>query len=46
MDTGYTHEKNVEILISLMKKKGIKKVIASPGTTNVALVASLQKDPF
>ena len=46
MSTAYTIERNVEILISLMKKKGIKKVIASPGTTNIALVASLQNDPY
>ena len=46
MSHAYTHERNVEILISLMKRKGIRKIIASPGTTNVALVASLQKDPF
>ncbi len=46
MANAYTHERNVEILISLMKKKGIRKIIASPGTTNVALVASLQNDPF
>ena len=44
MDKSYTHERNVEILIALMKKKGIRKVVASAGTTNAALVASLQND--
>ncbi len=43
---GYTNEKNTLILISLLKQYGIKKVIASPGTTNVSFVLSLQNDPF
>lgn len=46
MNTHYTNETNTLILISLMKKYGIKKVIASPGTTNIRLVASLQQDPY
>jgi 2-succinyl-5-enolpyruvyl-6-hydroxy-3-cyclohexene-1-carboxylate synthase len=46
MSNYYTDEKNVQIIISLLKKHGIKKVIASPGATNVTFVASLQNDPF
>lgn len=46
MDTFYTNERNVQILISLMKAHGIKKIIASPGTTNIAFVASVQHDQF
>lgn len=46
MNTYYTMEKNIQILISLMKAHGIRKVIASPGTTNICLVASLQQDDF
>lgn len=46
MDTFYTNERNTQILISLMKAHGVRKVIASPGTTNISLVASLQQDPF
>ena len=42
----YTNERNVQMLIYLMKKHGIKKVIASPGTTNITLVASMQNDPW
>lgn len=42
----YTAEKNVQMLVALMKAHGIKKVIASPGTTNITFVASLQNDPF
>lgn len=42
----YTNERNVQMVIYLMKKHGIKKVIASPGTTNITLVASMQNDPW
>ncbi|MDM8293201.1 thiamine pyrophosphate-binding protein [Faecalicoccus pleomorphus] len=43
---NFTDEKNTLMLISLMKKHGIKKVIASPGTTNVAFVATVQQDEY
>jgi 2-succinyl-5-enolpyruvyl-6-hydroxy-3-cyclohexene-1-carboxylate synthase len=46
METKYTNERNVQIVLSLLKAHGIKKVIASPGTTNIPLVASMQQDPF
>lgn len=46
MDTFYTAERNTQILIALMKAHGVRKIIASPGTTNISLVASLQHDPF
>ena len=42
----YTVERNVQIVLSLLKSYGIHKVIASPGTTNVTLVASMQSDPW
>lgn len=46
MNYYYTAEKNVQMLVALMKAHGIKKIIASPGTTNITFVASLQHDPF
>ncbi len=46
MNTFYTSERHVLLLIALLKAKGIHKVIASPGTTNITFVASLQQDPF
>lgn len=46
MNFYYTSEKNVQMLVYLLKKNNIKKIIASPGTTNVTFVASLQHDPF
>lgn len=42
----YTDEKNILILISLLKAHNIKKVIVSPGATNVSFVASIQNDDF
>lgn len=46
MEKGYTVEKNAQILISLMKKHGVRKVVASPGATNVCFVASIQQDSY
>ncbi len=42
----YSDVRTVQILIALLKAHGIRKVIASPGTTNIALVASMNCDPF
>jgi len=46
MKTYYTDEKNVQILIALLKGHGIRKVVASPGTANITFVRSLQNDSF
>lgn len=46
MEKFYTAEKNTQMLIALMKHHGVKKVVASPGTTNICLVGSLQHDPY
>lgn len=42
----YSAEKAVQIVVGLLKSYGIKRVIASPGTTNLTFVASLQHDSF
>jgi len=42
----YTDEKNVLILIALLKANGINRIIASPGTTNMTFVSSLQNDDY
>lgn len=42
----YTDEQNAQILLYLLKEHGIKRVIASPGATNVSFVASMQHDSF
>lgn len=46
MELLYTNEKHTQILIALLKAHGIKKVIASPGTTNITFIASIQHDPY
>lgn len=42
----YTNERNVLILISLLKRHGIRRVVASPGTGNMAFVVSMQHDSY
>lgn len=42
----YNSERSIQLLISLLKQHNIKKVIASPGATNITFVASIQQDPF
>ncbi|CCX66877.1 uncharacterized protein BN458_00348 [Prevotella sp. CAG:1058] len=42
----YASEKNVQIVLALLKANGIKTVIASPGATNESIVASMQYDHF
>ncbi|PKI17935.1 thiamine pyrophosphate-binding protein [Colwellia sp. 12G3] len=46
MSNSHTKEINTQIVISLLKSHGIRKVITSPGGTNIAFVGSIQKDPF
>lgn len=42
----YTSERNVQIVIALLKAHGIHRVIASPGTTNMTFVVSVENDPW
>lgn len=42
----YTDERNVQIVIALLKAHGIHRVIASPGTTNMTFVVSIENDPW
>lgn len=42
----YTNERNVQIVIALLKAHGIRRVIASPGTTNMTFVVSIENDPW
>lgn len=41
-----SNERSVQLLISLLKQHNIRKVVASPGATNITFVGSLQHDPF
>mgnify|MGYP000339659809 CR=1 FL=1 len=42
----YTNERNVQIVIALLKAHGVHRVIASPGTTNMTFVVSIENDPW
>lgn len=42
----YTNERNVQIVISILKANNIRKIVVSPGATNVSFVASIQNDDF
>ena len=44
MNTHYSAEKGIQILITLLKAHNIKRIITSPGTTNMMLNASLMYD--
>lgn len=46
MTEYYTDEKNVQIVLALLKVHGIRKVVASPGATNVTLIRSMQNDAY
>lgn len=46
MSFYYSTNVNVQLLMALLKEHGIRKVIASPGTTNLEFMASLQQDSF
>lgn len=45
-DFFHCSEKSVLILLALLKSNNIKKVIASPGSSNADLVFSFQNDPW
>lgn len=46
MSIKYSAERSVQIIIYLLKEHGIKRIIASPGATNVTFVASVQNDSY
>ena len=45
-DKFYSSEKNIQIVIALLKANGIKKIVVSPGATNFSFVGSLQYDSW
>ena len=46
MNFHYTDERNVQIVLALLKENNIKKIVVSPGATNESIVASMQYDPY
>ncbi|MFT3860525.1 2-succinyl-5-enolpyruvyl-6-hydroxy-3-cyclohexene-1-carboxylate synthase [Micropruina sp.] len=41
----YSSKKNVQILVASLKQHGIKHAVISPGSRNMAIVASIERDP-
>lgn len=46
MEFYNTGERNIQIVLSLLKAHGIKRIVASPGSTDVAIVSSMQHDSY
>lgn len=46
MNCKYTEKINIQLMIAGLKNHNIKKIIVSPGTTNVMFVASVQQDSW
>lgn len=42
----YTEDLNTQMVLELLKEYGIKKIVVSPGTANVAITISVQHDPW
>ncbi len=42
----YTDDRNAQVVLALLKKFNIKKIVVSPGTTNVPIARSVQFDPY
>ena len=42
----YTRLKNVQILIALLKKHGIRHLVLSPGQSNYSFVHSVETDDY
>ena len=46
MESFYSVERNIQMLISLLKTHNVKKMVISPGATNVTFVGSIQCDSY
>lgn len=42
----YSIERNTQIIVSLLKAHNIRYIVASPGTTHMCFVGSVQHDPY
>lgn len=42
----YTTDKNAQIVLTLLKAHNIRKIIVSPGATNITVARSAQNDSF
>lgn len=46
MSHFYTDEPHAQIVLSLLKEHNIRKIVVSPGATNIPIAASVQNDTF
>jgi len=46
MKEYYTDEPHAQIVLALFKAHGVKKIVVSPGATNIPIVGSVQFDPY
>ncbi|HDY8232975.1 TPA: hypothetical protein RQL27_002812 [Vibrio vulnificus] len=42
----YTDERQAQIVLSLLKSYGIRRIVGSPGATNIPILGSIQNDSF
>ena len=42
----YSDERSVQLLVSLLKQHGVRNIVASPGSTNICVVYSVQNDDY
>lgn len=42
----YTAQENVRIAIAMLKEYGVRKIVVSPGGTNIPVSQAVQEDPF
>ena len=42
----YTIQENVRIAIAILKEYGVRKIVVSPGGTNIPVAQAVQEDPF
>lgn len=46
MSKYYTDEPHAQIVLALLKEHNIRKIVISPGATNIPIAGSIQIDPF
>ena len=46
MEFYYSSDRNVQMIISVLKANDIKKIVVSPGSTHIPFVASVQQDSY
>ena len=44
--SGYAAQRSIQILVALLREHNVRHAVLSPGTRNMALVKSLEDDPF